>query len=126
MNNQMHDVYETMVMAVGRVGRVVPSIDRALCEAIQHMAQAIPYVEDPDGSECQRVVTHLAHVSVLALAQRLAAERDAGADIGVSYASVVAVLDTLDPHVSRADHLLRCVLLDGEPLDAAARRLWCA
>ena len=40
--------------------------------------------------------------------------------------AVGELLDALEPYVTRQEREARCVLLDGEPLDAALQRMFCA
>jgi hypothetical protein len=122
--NQVHDVYESMVVSVARVGREVSGVDRALRDAIHHVAHAIPWIESGAEPAIARFAAHEAYLSVIGIGQHLLDARDAGhAEVAPALRAVNAVLDAFEPYVVAADRQVRHVLLDGLPLSAALRRL---
>lgn len=122
--NQVHDVYESMVVAVARVGREVSGVDRALRDAIHPVAHAIPWIEAGVEPALTRFAAHEAYLSVIGIGQCLLDAQDAGhSDVAPAMRAVNAVLDAFEPHVVAADRKVRHVLLDGLPVSAALRRL---
>jgi hypothetical protein len=110
MHHQIHDVYELMVIAVARLGREVSGVDHALCDAIHHVACAIPWVDDPEAEPgITRFAAHEAYLSVIGVGQRLA-DAPPGPALDAARRAVDGVLDVLEPHVSGADRAVRAGL----------------
>jgi hypothetical protein len=103
--------------------RHVRTVDEALarfCDAIDH-----PKPND-DASQLARS----GFMAVLALAQLLhgtySDDPRTATALELTQLAVQQLLDALEPYVTRADSEARRVLLDGEPLDAALARMFCA
>ena len=96
----------------------------------------VPGVQDAD--ECARlgrfelheIAVQVEPLAVLALAQLLyGADSDderTSRTLELMALAVGQLLDALEPYVTGQEHEARRVLLDGEPLDAALERLFCA
>ena len=104
--------------------RHVRSVDAALatlCNAIDD-----PKPTDPP---LDRLARH-AFMAVLALAQLLSGAYSeharTSAALELTQLAVAHLLDALEPYVTDQDRDTRRVLLDGEPLDTALERLFCA
>lgn len=115
---------DSLIAHIGAVG-----LDEALQEARDHMAAL---VEAGFGRTLATPsVTHAAQelfACVLAVGQQLRTglvhALPSPGHVDLAFAAVSDLLDSLEPHVTRADIAMRRVLLEGEALQAAAR--WAA
>jgi len=95
------------------------------------LARFCEALESPDPSDPQiESLAREAYLAVLALAQLLhracADDEPTTTTLALSQIAVHELLDALSPYVTRQDREARSVLLDGEPLDAALQRMFCA
>jgi hypothetical protein len=95
-----------------------PELDHATGDVTHHVCLALAFLDNSpafDGmDDAQRVLAREAFLSVLALGQwlqKLPASAAAATAVG-------RMLDQLTPHVSRPEHGMRRVLLEGKPLES--------
>ena len=68
-----------------------------------------------------------AYLAVLAFAQLIHSDDERPtSSLAMTRIALHELLDALSPYVTQQDHEARAVLLDGEPLDAALHRMFCA
>lgn len=129
----IHTAFTSVLVEAGRVRddidfeawcRHIRSVDLALttlCDAIDD--------PKPNDLPLDRLARH-AFMAVLALAQLLATayseDPRTASTLALTQLAVGQLLDALEPYVMNADRETRRVLLDGEPLDTALERVFCA
>jgi len=121
--------FTTTLMDLGALRRTdvdLPSLrhhTNAIDSAVGRLCDALA---QPDGEDLNELA-HRAHRAVLAVGQLLDSadsdDRRTRDKLDLTRDAVAALLDELDPLVSRADRALRDVLLRSQPLDVALNRL---
>ncbi len=125
--------FTSVLVEVGRLRHDVDFVDwcrhvRTVDRALTRFCDAI---DDPKPTDLPRDrLVRDAFIAVLALAQLLygaySDDERTSATLELTQHAVGQLLDALEPYVSGQEREARRVLLDGEPLEAALERLFCA